>query len=166
MSVWYAVHTHPREEQKALINLQRQGYSVYLPLYTKIRRHARRIERIASPLFPRYLFVLVDEMHQSWSAIRSTFGVSQVVCNGGTPIMVADSIIEAIRARENEKGLIALNDVRGFAEGERVRIVDGPLVDHHALFERVTDIDRVVILLELLGRKIRTKLPFEAIAAF
>ena len=37
---WYVVHTKPRQEDKALLNLERQGYRCYLPRLTveKIRR--------------------------------------------------------------------------------------------------------------------------------
>ena len=29
---WYAIHTKPRQEQRALLNLTQQGYGCYLPL--------------------------------------------------------------------------------------------------------------------------------------
>ena len=29
---WYVVHTKPRQEQRALVNLMQQGYECYLPL--------------------------------------------------------------------------------------------------------------------------------------
>jgi transcriptional antiterminator RfaH len=54
---WYVVQTHPHAENKAAAHLQRQGFATYLPRYLKRRRHARRTEAIAAPLFPRYLFV-------------------------------------------------------------------------------------------------------------
>lgn len=60
MIAWYVAYTRFRGEYQAAAHLSRQGFQVYLPKYTKIRRHARRIERVASPLFPRYLFVAMD----------------------------------------------------------------------------------------------------------
>jgi transcriptional antiterminator RfaH len=162
---WYAVHTHAREELKALANLRRQGYVAYLPRYLKLRRHARRIEKIAAPLFPRYLFALVDESRQSWSAIRNTFGVSQIVCNGNQPVPVSERIIDAIRGRENESGLVALNDTGGFSSGDALRIVDGPMCDQDAIFDCMTDENRVTVMLNLLGRSIRATLPLDAVAA-
>jgi transcriptional antiterminator RfaH len=81
-AAWYVVHTHPRAEAKALLNLDRQGFSCYLPRYLKRRRHARRLETVAAPLFPRYLFVALDLACQRWWSIRSTFGVADLVFNG------------------------------------------------------------------------------------
>ncbi len=42
MKQWYVVHTHPRGERLAAVNLRRQGLDAYLPQYLKRRRHARR----------------------------------------------------------------------------------------------------------------------------
>ena len=44
-AAWYVVHTHPRAEAKALLNLDRQGFSCHLPRYLKCRRHARGSRR-------------------------------------------------------------------------------------------------------------------------
>ena len=88
-AAWYVVHTHPRAEAKALLNLDRQGFTCYLPRYLKRRRHARRVETVAAALFPRYLFVDLDLATQQWWPIRSTFGVADLVFNGGQPAPVS-----------------------------------------------------------------------------
>jgi transcriptional antiterminator RfaH len=79
---WYVVQTRPHAEVRAAQHLQRQGFATYLPRHLKRRRHARRTEIVAAPLFPRYLFVLVDMATQRWRSIHSTIGVSRLVCNG------------------------------------------------------------------------------------
>src|SRR2546430_6869407 len=105
---WYVVQTQPHAEAKAASHLSRQGFAVYLPRYLKRRRHARRIETVAAPLFPRYLFVTVDMMCQRWRSIHSTIGVSRLVCNGDDPVPVTDDVIETLRAREDEQGFVTL----------------------------------------------------------
>jgi transcriptional antiterminator RfaH len=37
---WYVIHTKPRQEQRALENLQRQGFEAWLPMIAleKVRR--------------------------------------------------------------------------------------------------------------------------------
>jgi transcription antitermination factor NusG len=57
---WYVVQTQAGAEHKAVMHLARQGFKTYLPRYLKRRRHARRIDVVAVPLFPRYLFVEID----------------------------------------------------------------------------------------------------------
>ena len=82
---WFVAHTHPHAEGKATTHLNRQGFGIYFPRYLKRRRHARRIETVAAPLFPRYLFVAIDLNIQRWRSIYSTVGVSRLVCNGDDP---------------------------------------------------------------------------------
>ena len=45
---WYVAQSHVHAESKAAIHLGR----LYLPRYRKQRRHARRIDVVAAPLFP------------------------------------------------------------------------------------------------------------------
>lgn len=162
---WFAVHTQPRMEGRALLNLQRQGFQVYLPRYLKRRAHARRVDRVASPLFPRYLFVAIDLTWQGWRAIRSTFGVTDIVRHGDLPTAIPDQVIAAIRAREDASGLVEVGLVPGVRPGARVEIVDGAFMGTRAIFECVSDEQRVTLLMELLGRPVRIQLPAGAIAA-
>jgi transcriptional antiterminator RfaH len=155
---WYVVQTHGHAEAKALTHLVRQGFAAYLPRYLKRRRHARRIETVAAPLFPRYLFVTVDTMCQRWRSIHSTIGVARLVCNGDDPVPVADDVIETLRAREDEQGFVTLRQRPRFALGEKVRVLDGVFADCLGLFDGMKDSDRVAVLLDLLGRKVRLML--------
>jgi transcriptional antiterminator RfaH len=126
-SRWYVAQTQPHAEAKASLHLRRQGFSIYLPRYLKQRRHARRIDEIAAPLFPRYLFVAVDLATQPWLSIDSTFGVSRLVRHGERPAPISEHVIEA-------------------------------LCDCAGLYEGMSSHERVAILLELLGRKVRVVL--------
>jgi transcriptional antiterminator RfaH len=94
---WYVIQTQVHAENKAAAHLIRQGYEIYLPRYMKRRRHARRVENVPAPLFPRYMFVAIDMMTQRWRSIQSTFGVTHLVCNGDEPASIADSVIAALK---------------------------------------------------------------------
>jgi transcriptional antiterminator RfaH len=164
-SRWYVVHTHPRAEAKAALNLDRQGFTCYLPRYLKRRRHARRVETVEAPLFPRYLFVALDLATQRWWPIRSTFGVSDLVYNGEQPAPIPSGVIQAIKGREDELGFVSLARKQRFAPGETVRIIDGVFSACLGLFEGMADRERVAVLLELLGRKVRVVMDEGALAA-
>ena len=73
---WYLIYTKPRQERYARENLERQGYEVYLPLIRDRRRRKGRYVETVDALFPRYLFIHLDQDTDNWSPIRSTFGVS------------------------------------------------------------------------------------------
>jgi transcriptional antiterminator RfaH len=162
---WYVVQTHVHTESKAAAHLLRQGYSIYLPRYLKRRRHARRVDTVAAPLFPRYLFVAIDRMTQRWRSIQSTVGVTRLVCNGDAPAMVAHAVVDELRGREDERGFIRLDLRPRFAPGDKVRVVDGVFGACFGLFEGMADRERVAILLDLLGRKVRVVLDGDSVAA-
>jgi transcriptional antiterminator RfaH len=162
---WYVVQTHVNAELKAAAHLARQGYVTYLPRYLKQRRHARKVDSVAAPLFPRYLFVTIDRLSQRWRSIQSTIGVAQLVCNGDAPSPVPESIIAELRNREDERGLVQLEFRPAFAPGDKVQVVDGVFAACFGLFEGMADRDRVAILLDLLGRKVRLVLDGGSVAA-
>jgi transcriptional antiterminator RfaH len=164
-SRWHVVQTHSHCEERAASHLVRQGYSIYLPRYLKRRRHARRLETVSAPLFPRYLFVAIDRMTQRWRAIQSTIGVTRLVCHGDDPAWVAAAVISELRSREDERGYVCLDTRPRFAPGDRVRVVDGAFEACLGLFEGMADRERVAILLDLLGRKVRVILDGDAVAA-
>jgi transcriptional antiterminator RfaH len=161
---WYVVQTQVNAEKKAVAHLERQGFTTYLPRYLKRRRHARRIDMITAPLFPRYLFVTIDVTTQRWRSICSTVGVSRLVSSGDTPLPVPEDIIATLKQREDASGFIKL-ERRTMRRGEKVRVVDGVFTDCFGLYEGMPDRDRVAILLDLLGRKVRVVVSAESIAA-
>jgi transcriptional antiterminator RfaH len=162
---WYAVHTHPREEFKALSHLQRQDYQVYLPRYAKTIRHARKCERVIRPFFPRYLFVNLNLAINGWRAIRSTLGVCDIVCFGEQPAPLPGGVIDTLRAQESLDGLIELANKNSLKPGDSVVVLSGPFAHQLGLCSSVSDNERVSILLELLGRKVRVLLDADVVAA-
>lgn len=160
---WFVVQTRPNSERRAVANLKRQGFEVYFPVYSKRRSHAGKVDMVAAPLFPRYLFVAIDLESQRWRSISSTFGVAQLVRHGDRPAPLADEIIAELRDREDERGLIQVGGA--FRLGERVRVVGGAFADHFGMFESMGDGERVAVLLDILGRKVRATMNIEVIEA-
>lgn len=165
MQRWYVVQSQPNAERKAIAHLERQGFGTYLPRYLKRRRHARRVEIVPTPLFPRYLFVAIDLGVQRWRSIFSTVGVSRLVCNGDTPTPIADQVLQTLRAREDDDGYVRLDQRPNFRAGDRVRVLEGVFTDCLGLYEGMRDNERVAILLDLLGRKVRVTVDVENVAA-
>jgi transcriptional antiterminator RfaH len=146
MNSWFVVYTQPRNEELASEHLQRQGFDVYFPRYRKTRSHARRLDVVSAPLFPRYIFVGFDPLSPGWRAIRST------------------GAIEEIKAREDESGFVVLGKHLRLARGDRFRIDSGPFASCEAIFESKKDEARVIALLSMLGRKVSVELPIGAVA--
>jgi transcriptional antiterminator RfaH len=150
---WYLVHTKPAGESVARENLERQCYDVYLPrIVESVHRGERRIDRTV-PLFPRYLFLRLQEGQQALAPVASTIGVSSIVRFGSRYTIVPDSVVCELQARADpQSGLHRLNRESRLKPGAAVRIRRGPFEGLEGVFERAAGADRVVVLLNLLGQ--------------
>ena len=148
---WYLVHTKPRQEDVALANLERQGYECYLPQMRIERIRRRKAEVTTEPMFPRYLFIRLDisDQGKSWSPIRSTLGVSQLVHFGARAAKVDDNLVDLLRQRER-----ALPTEAMFHSGDSVVITDGPFAGIEAIFQTADAERRAFILLEILAKPV------------
>jgi transcriptional antiterminator RfaH len=162
MKFWYLIHSKPKSEQLAKNNLERQGYETYLPLVQGKTKRRGKTTKLIQAMFPRYLFIRLDEQTDDWGPIASTIGVSKLVRFGQTPGRIPDSLIFELRNHENEKGLQS-EPVIEFKEGDRVRITDGPFEGYEGLFEAHSSKDRVLILLKIIEKNISIKVKSDII---
>jgi transcriptional antiterminator RfaH len=152
---WYLIHCKPREDERAREHLERQEYRCYLPTFAAERVRGGRKAVVQEPLFPRYLFIHLDEVKDNWYPIRSTRGVSNIVCCNGQPIPVRDQVIDGIRNR-----LAACADREPYLKpGERVEIAEGPFARLEAIFLASDGDERVVLLLNILQQDQRLSFP-------
>ncbi len=162
MKSWYLIYTKPRQERIAVDNLERQGYHTYLPLLRQRRRRAGRYTQMVEPLFPRYLFINLDEQTDNWAPIRSTLGVTGLVRFGGMPARVPDALVDAIRESADPEGVHQLPE-KQLKPGDKVRIRDGAMAGYEAVFSAHTSRERVILLLEIAGKTAQVKLSKDAI---
>ncbi len=153
---WYLVHTKPRQEWCALQNLERQGFECYLPTLPaeKLRQGGLAVE--GEPLFSRYLFIRlgVGDSSKSWSPIRSTKGVSRLVCFGTVPAKVDNLLIDLLREQEAS---FQAQPERLFRAGERVRLTEAPFADIEGIYQMADGERRVMALIEILSRPVSVR---------
>ncbi len=150
---WFAVVTKPRQEQIALENLQRQDFECFLPMAENpYQRRRKQRRRMIEPLFPRYLFIRAVPEVQDLAPVRSTRGVNTMVRFGTKLATVPKAIIHQLKSRRCAKtGLIRIKAV-AIKAGDKVRIFDGPLAGITGIVQEQNSENRVLILMELLGR--------------
>ncbi len=155
MQHWHLIHTKIRQEALALDNLERQGFTCFLPMLSIEKPLRGRMQVVQEPLFPRYLFILLDHGREakSWGPIRSTLGVHRLVMFGQTPAVVGDALIVDIRNRTTDGVTL-----RHFNTGDSVVITAGPFVGHEAVFNSIDGQGRVMVLLHILSQAVRVKL--------
>ena len=154
---WYLIHTKAQSEAVAQSNLERQCFEVYFPRLQHRGLRRDRWMEVVVPLFPRYLFLRLDEGRQSLGPVRSTVGVAGVVRFGSTYAVVPDLVVRKLRARgDAQTGLHQLSPW-ALTAGSRVRIAIGPFSGLEGIFEREDGADRAVVLLDLLGQQATVK---------
>jgi transcriptional antiterminator RfaH len=149
---WFAVHTLPFREAYAEANLRNQGFRAFMPKRQKTVRHARKLTTIKAPFFPRYLFVVLDLERDQWRKVNGTFGVARLIMGGDQPQPVPTGVIEALAASADHHGVLHLGEK--LKVGSPVRLLAGPFAEQLATLERLDDLGRVRVLVDILGRQV------------
>jgi transcriptional antiterminator RfaH len=151
--MWYVVHCKPGEEQKALENLQKQGFECFLPTLKQEKLVRGQVTSVIKPLFSRYLFVQTQSQNQNFSVIKSTKGVHRLVSFGPLPSQVSDTLIETIRSLASLLGS-EINDSRSLIRsGDEVMLIDGPLKGIKGIFHESSGTKRAFVLIYLLHKQ-------------
>jgi transcriptional antiterminator RfaH len=158
MNRWYLMHSKPRKEAFLRERLRIQRIEVYMPTIRvqPVNPRARKEQ----PFFPGYLFVHVDLDKIPISEFRGISGSIGLVCYGGEPAYVGDTLIREIQQQVEVITDSASSNIDRFRPGDLVVINDGPFATYKAMFDcRLSGSDRVHVLLELLqDQKIRVEL--------
>jgi len=144
--MWYVVYTKPKEEFRALENLERQHFMCYLPLIQVEKMLRGKFTIKTEPLFSRYLFVKLNSSNQNFSTIRSTRGVHSMVGFASTPSTISDNVIDAFRSIDKpvQRQL--------YSKGDSVQIFSGPLKGLSGIFEQKSGEDRALVLVEFMRK--------------
>ena len=164
MADWYVIRTQTLAEERAALHLNNQGFETYLPRYRKERRHARKVDVVLRPLFPGYIFVRIDTATQQWRSINGTVGVISIVQFGKELLPIGESIVTNLLQREDETGVVSLA-LKGLKKGDSVTVNEGPFTDLTGLLEETDDKKRAILLLDLMGRKVRISASLENLTA-
>jgi transcriptional antiterminator RfaH len=135
------------------MHLGEQGFRTFLPRRLKNVRHARKTQAILAPLFPRYLFVILNLDRDRWLSVNGTIGITKLIAVSGRPVPVPLGIVETLIAASDPAGKVKF--APWIAVGERVRLVAGPFAAQLGVIERLDDAGRVSLLLNIMSREVR-----------
>ena len=154
---WFVVQTKPMAEGEVVARLNKAGLEVFYPrIKTVVRGRRRPVERLKS-LFPAYIFVHIEfENHDIYHMLKYTRGVNRLLGVGGRPCPVPDALVEVIKERVNDQGV--LEQQLTYKKGDQVRLVSGPLRDLVGVLEKPVSADgRVRVLLEVMHKLVRVE---------
>lgn len=154
---WYVVQTKPKQEFRALEQLENQGYTCFLPTLKveKVRRGKR--ETVSDPLFSRYLFIRLNTIASNWAPLRSTRGVSKLIEFGGQFATVPYSVVDALRTWS------VLPPMKVFEEGEAVGITSGPFKGLEGIYQMADGEARAIVLIELISQPQKLSFPLDVL---
>lgn len=161
---WWLVTTKPRQEEYAEANLLNQGYETYRPLAKRLRKQRGKMKPTIESLFPRYLFIHLDQLNDNWAPIRSTYGVSKIVSFGNKPAKVPDEIITQLKKEEDQLAEKAI-DLDRFKKGETIKIENGAFKGLNALFLSYDGEERAIVLLNILQNQTKLTVPAAEISS-
>jgi transcriptional antiterminator RfaH len=158
---WYLVHTLPHGERRAQLHLGAQGFRTHFPTIQRTIRHARQLRTVRAPLFPRYIFLILDLGRDRWLSVWGTVGVSSLYTCQDRPVAVPEGIVETLIENTDEANLALFSS--GLMTGQSVRIVSGPFADFVGTLERLDAAGRVRVLLDMMGTAVPVALRRTAI---
>ncbi len=151
---WYAVYTRSRHEQVVKRQLDGKGIENFLPFHLKVSQWKDRKKQIQLPLFPGYLFARI--LLRNRVEVLKTFGAVSIVGDGSCPLPIPELTILSIQAFI-ERGL-RYDPHPYLAIGNRVRIVEGPLLGLEGILVRMDNKDRLVLSVDLIQRSISVEI--------
>ena len=170
---WYIIHTYSGKEERVKRNLDQRITSmdikdrilqVVVPTEEEIEIREGKRRSVRRKVFPGYILVHMEMDDDSWFVVRNTPGVTGFVSaedesdNRPKPVPLeqheVDNILKQIQSDEPRVRV-------GFAQGQTVRITEGPFLDFMGAVEEVyPDRAKVKVLVSFFGRETPVELDF------
>ncbi len=162
-SAWYCYRCDVGCDERARRGLEALGYEVWVPMLQKIVKHARKLQEVSRPLFPRHGFVRVDPNEQGFGLVLRCRGVESLISMTGTPSRVPDAAIDELRARAGIGAFDYRKQKGGPRRGAMVTISgEGPFRGWVAeVIQEADDTRRVGVLLKLFNAVRVTKISLD-----
>ena len=164
---WFVVHCYSGYENKVRHNLEQRIetmgmknkiFDVVVPTEEEIEVKDGKRRTVERRVFPGYILVQMIMNEESWYVVRNTPGVTGFVGMGNDPTPLRpEEVSQIVKRMEADAPRIKVT----YAEGQKVRIIDGPFND---FIGTVADIDmeraKVRVMVSFFGRETPVELDF------
>ena len=161
MESWFLLQTKPRQEIRAVENLERQGVVSFCPQISVEKLSRGKRIQVQEVLFPGYLFISFNYQTITSTTIRSTRGVSHFVTSSGSPVQVPQQLIDGLKQRVAVGGVEASPNLP--KSGDKLEILEGPFRGLDAIFSQPDGASRAIVLIKLLNQQVQATLPFTSL---
>lgn len=165
-SKWYVVHTYSGYENKVKANIEKiienrsmqdQIHKVMVPVQDVVEIKNGQKKTVSRKVFPGYVLLKMLMNDDTWYVVRNTRGVTSFVGPGSKPVPLTEAEIAAMGLGE----AVSAIDI---AEGDTVKVTNGPFADSVGLIKEVNANKRtVVVKLSIFGRETPVELDFSQI---
>lgn len=154
---WYLLYTKPRHEKKVASGLKDCSVTHYIPTAKRLRTWCDRKKYIDEPLFPSYVFVYLNNMHDYVNAL-GVEGAIYFVKFGKEIARVSQSVIDDIKLVV-DKGADVEVTAQYFSLGQQLVISQGPLTGLNCEVVEYQGKEKLLVRVHLLQRNILLTLP-------
>ena len=163
---WYVVHTYSGYENtvKATIEktvetrqLQDIIHQVSIPMETVTEITDNGPKTFDRKVFPGYVLVKMIMSDEAWYIVKNVRGVTGFVSSGTKPTPLTEDEVYQLGVEKHEI-------VVSYAEGDNVRIADGPLTNFVGVVDQI-DIEKnkVRVIVSMFGRETPVELELDQV---
>lgn len=165
---WYVIQTYAMSEDvvKSLleekIRAEKKEHlfgEILIPVERVIDMRNGEKRTTTRKFYNGYIFVQMEMCEEAWHLVNETPKVTGFL-GGRNPSPLSEKEIEAVRAQVHE-GTTKPKPKIQFAEGERVRVIDGPFSNFLGVIEEVKlEKQKLKVLVMIFGRATPVELDF------
>ncbi len=175
MKKWYVVNTYSGHENKVRTTLERRIESmglnrhfgdISIPTENVIEiKDGKKVPTVQRQ-FPGYVLINMDMNDTSWTLVRQTPGVTQIVGAGDKPLALSRAEVERLlRPGEAAEQREKVKTTVDYSIGETVKVTGGPLSDFTGSISDINvDQSRLKVLVSIFGRETPVELSFSQVA--
>ncbi len=163
MKRWYVMRSKYRNEMLLWQQLCSRFIEVYYPRVST--RSPKSLAQKLRPFFPGYMFVHVDLDVFGRSTLQWMPGALGLVCFGGEPAFLSDTILHGIQERVDHANALQADPCQGLKSGDEVQIYSGPFAGYRGVFGfQLSDRERATVFLKFIrDQQLRVELPVSQI---
>ncbi len=160
MKHWYIVQVF-RGQEDFFINrfINHEDYEVFTPKQVQLLKRKESLIKVIRPLFPGYIFIETDKEFKEFRKFYQEF---MSIIDGCIRIIKYKDDVEALAPHERafierfiDKKKVIDSSI-GFIEGDRIRIIEGPLIGNESLIRKINRHKRTALVEVTLFGEIQT----------
>ncbi len=169
---WYAVNTYSGYENRAKLSLEERARTsglaarigeILIPTeeVVEVRKGQRR--QSTRKFFPGYMLIHMELDNETWHLVKNTPKITGFVGNAVAPVPLREDEVRRITNRM-EEGQKEPTMIHSFAEGDGIKVIDGPFSNFSGRVEQVDEEKkRLKVLVQIFGRDTPVELEFSQV---